>query len=120
MDRRVQAFVGVRNHQLGTIEPNGVSDREGVPPRRFPLRGAEPQIDDFPMPIGVGRDGYYSREPNDPPAMAQFEAGRIEPDAGPVFDQGPIEKLVHPIVLSRQIFKANRQPGNGCPGRTWR
>ena len=90
--------MGVGDDQLGAVEPARLQAAQEVHPEGLRLRRAEPQADDLAPPVGVGGDGDYRRDADDPPALTDLEIGGVEPDIGPVAGQGPVEELADPLV----------------------
>ena len=97
-DRRLQAGVRIRDHQLQPAQPPGFQAAQKLGPERFCLGRADGQADDLAPPIRVHRDSDYRRHRDDPPALAHLQTGRIQPQVGPLTGQRAVEKLMHPLV----------------------
>jgi hypothetical protein len=83
---------------LTPSRPRAFSPRRNRSETGLRLRGAEPEADDLAPAVGVDRDGYYGGDRDDPPALANLEVGRVEPEAGPRAGQRPLEEVAHPLV----------------------
>lgn len=114
-DRRLQAGVRIRDHQLQPAQPPGFQAAQKLGPERFCLGRADGQADDLAPPIRVHRDSDYRRHRNDPPALTHPQIGDIKPQTGPFTGQRTVEKLMHPLIyvlakLGNRALGNTRQP----------
>lgn len=52
--------MGIADHQFRASQPAGFQAAQKVHPKGFRLGRSKAQANDFTLPVGVGRDSYYS------------------------------------------------------------
>ena len=62
LDGRLEAAVGVGDHQLDAVEATRLQAAQEVRPEGLGLRRSDAQADDLPAALGVGGDGDYGRD----------------------------------------------------------
>ena len=78
--------------------PRAFRTPQELGPERLRLgrSGAEPN--DLAPSIGVHGHSYYGSNADDPPALADLQVGRVEPEIGPVAGERAVQELADAVV----------------------
>lgn len=88
----------VGDHQLHPAQAAVGEAAQELGPEGFGLRGTCGHAQHLALAVLVDPHGDYHGTADDPPALADLEVGRIEPEIGPRALQRPGQESVHTLV----------------------
>ena len=97
-DGRLDAFMGVRDHQLDAAQATAGELAQKGGPERLGLRGADIHAEDLAPAVAVDpdRDDHGGRD--DAALLAHLHVGGVDPQVGPVALDRPAQEGLHPLV----------------------
>ena len=90
--RRLDALVGVRDHQLHSAQTAPRELAQELGPDRLGFRSADLHAQDLAPAVAINADSHDGGHRNDAATPANLEVGRIDPQIGPVAFNGAIEE----------------------------
>ena len=109
--RRLDAFMGVGDHQLDAAQPSAAQLAQEIRPEGLGFRGADVHAQHFAAAIGVGADRDDHRRRDDAAIVANFDVGGVDPKIGPVaFDWAVEEGFDLAVDLLAQAADRKRSP----------
>jgi hypothetical protein len=90
----LEAFVGVRDHQLDAFEAAPDQSFEEGRPKALGFRGPDAEADDLAPPVSADRHRDYRCQRDDAAAFADLQIRGIEPEIGPLALERPLQEGV--------------------------
>jgi hypothetical protein len=81
-DRRLDALVRVRDHQLDPGQAATLELAQELDPEGLGLRGADRHAEDLAPAVSIDRDRDGHRDRDDAPGLAHLDVGRVDPEIG--------------------------------------
>src|SRR5439155_25782601 len=91
-DRGLDAFVGVRDHQLDAAQPAPAQLAQEVGPERLGFGGANIHAQHLTTAVSVDPDCDNDRNRDDAAVVAHLHIGRVDPQIGPVAFERPVKE----------------------------
>jgi hypothetical protein len=128
-DRRLDAFVRIRDHQLAPGQASALQPAQELNPEGLGLQDADrhaavgKRADHQRRPwfpgslaaaVGVDGDRDGHRDRDDAPGLAHLHVSRVDPEIGPIAFDGALEESPHPLVdlLAQATHLALRDAGH--------
>ncbi len=93
-----QPLVVIGDHQLHAAQATVGERAQEVGPERFCFGWTGGDAENFALAVLVHSYRYYHGAADDPPALAHFHVGRVEPEIGPGAFERPGEECIHSLV----------------------